>query len=816
MRPSDPTRSGALWVGGAGVALLLAAAAVLTAVRWDDIGQSVKLGGLVAITAALLAAGQRFRGSIPMTAQAIFHLGALLIPFDMAAVAILAGRSWQETLLLTSVTSVVAWYGIERAVPSVVLRVAAGLGMVGTAAGLAAMTGIAMAPAMAVAAAVAVAVRKPTEAGVWALLAGLLPVGAFVPWPPRIAGAMHDLGFDDTDRWQPLIAGVLATLVLVAVTRLAQRVEVAWSAILVAVVTLLVSLGGFAEMQLTFIVLAAVFVGLELLAIATERDPLWRSVTPVLATIGELFAAATTALIFAAGVLASITTTIDAVVGYGVAASLLALGWLIADRRQLDNPDDWLTGLLFGSDWPLTTIMFPAAVLGAAFTFGAPWTVLAATALATAGWMIATWRTGSAYGAIALVALAALYGAQTGPWIELIIGAGGAGMLSFAARQRVRAQDHFAAIMSAFAAVLVWIVAAESLVRSHGTDWPLLIVLVGAWALSWALDVRTSQPPHVVHYVGRVSAAALVIASLWLEPAVGLAMCASVVLLAGIDYLRSVRSGAPVGSFALTGYALVAGAALGLSGAPVGALLNLSTASSGAALAVAGFVLVGIALVSPRVVELPLAAAALTASVLGVVLAFDAASMLAIALIAAGASLAFTAVALRDVVIGVAGYVICGLGVSLQLAVWNVTWLEPYLIFPAVAAMAIGYRFHRTGGSSWAAYAPTIALASYVSIAERLAGGPAWHAVIAGGIGVVAVIAGGYRKLVGPLVTGSIVLAVVVGYESLGPAALVPTWAWLAAGGAILLAAGVALERSDTTPLERGQQIRSVVATQFS
>ena len=127
----DPTRSGALWVGGAGVALLLAAAAVLTAVRWDDIGQSVKLGGLVAITLALLAAGRRFASTIPMTAQAIFHLGALLIPFDMAAVAILAGRSWHETLLLTSVTSVAAWYGIDQSYPSAVLRWSARLGVVG-------------------------------------------------------------------------------------------------------------------------------------------------------------------------------------------------------------------------------------------------------------------------------------------------------------------------------------------------------------------------------------------------------------------------------------------------------------------------------------------------------------------------------------------------------------------------------------------------------------------------------------------------------------------------------------------------------------
>jgi len=389
-------------------------------------------------------------------------------------------------------------------------------------------------------------------------------------------------------------------------------------------------------------------------------------------------------------------------------------------------------------------------------------------------------------------------------------------MLSFAARQRLRANDEFPAMCAVLSAILVWIVAAESLVRTQATDWPQLIVLMGAWAMSWALDVRTTQPAHVAHFVGRLSAGAIASASLWLEPTVGLAMCATIMALAAVDYWRLLRAGGPNGSTALTAYGVTMGIALGLAGSPVAAIIGFSSVGAGAVLAVSGFVLVGIALVCPQRLELPLGAAAVTATVLGLGLAFDDAAMFAVALIAAGASLMFTAAGLRDVAIGVAGYVVCGLGVSLQLAVWNVTWLEPYLVLPAVAALVVGRYFHRGGGSSWAAYAPTIALLSYVSIVERFNGGSAWHAVIAGGIGIAAIIAGGYRKLVGPLVTGTAVLAIVVGYESLGPAALVPTWAWLATGGIILLTAGVALERSDTTPLERGQQIRSVVANQFS
>jgi hypothetical protein len=88
--------------------------------------------------------------------------------------------------------------------------------------------------------------------------------------------------------------------------------------------------------------------------------------------------------------------------------------------------------------------------------------------------------------------------------------------------------------------------------------------------------------------------------------------------------------------------------------------------------------------------------------------------------------------------------------------------------------------------------------------------------VIAGGVGVLAVIAGGAWRLVGPLVTGTGLLVIVVGYESLGPAALVPTWAWLAIGGTVLLASAIVLERRETSPLETGQHVLAVLETRFS
>ncbi len=54
-------------------------------------------------------------------------------------------------------------------------------------------------------------------------------------------------------------------------------------------------------------------------------------------------------------------------------------------------------------------------------------------------------------------------------------------------------------------------------------------------------------------------------------------------------------------------------------------------------------------------------------------------------------------------------------------------------------------------------------------------------------------------------------------HESLGTLATVPTWGWLAAGGSVLLALGVALERQGGTgPVEVGRRLVDVVGERFS
>ena len=100
-------------------------------------------------------------------------------------------------------------------------------------------------------------------------------------------------------------------------------------------------------------------------------------------------------------------------------------------------------------------------------------------------------------------------------------------------------------------------------------------------------------------------------------------------------------------------------------------------------------------------------------------------------------------------------------------------------------------------------------------------GAPNWKntakdTVVGGAVGVLAVAAGGHRKLAAPLFLGTGLLVVLVGYETLAITAALPTWTWLAAGGTVLLAAGVAMERRDLGPIETGKRLVDVVDEKFA
>ena len=113
-------------------------------------------------------------------------------------------------------------------------------------------------------------------------------------------------------------------------------------------------------------------------------------------------------------------------------------------------------------------------------------------------------------------------------------------------------------------------------------------------------------------------------------------------------------------------------------------------------------------------------------------------------------------------------------------------------------------------------HAPAVVLVGGAALAERLAGGPAWHGLLAGVVGVVAVTAGSAHRLVGPLLAGTGLVVAVSIHETLGVTARVPTWVWLCSGGLALLTAGVGMERRDVGPVDAGRRVVDVLRTRYS
>jgi hypothetical protein len=142
--------------------------------------------------------------------------------------------------------------------------------------------------------------------------------------------------------------------------------------------------------------------------------------------------------------------------------------------------------------------------------------------------------------------------------------------------------------------------------------------------------------------------------------------------------------------------------------------------------------------------------------------------------------------------------------------------LDLYALPVAVQLWAGGRAARRRHGtSSWVTDVPPLLLVAIPALAERLADGAGWHAVLAGGLAVAAVAYGGAARLGGPLFAGTVVLVATVVVEVVAMIAAVPTWVWLAAGGAALLAAAAAIERTGGSPVTAARRLREVVTDRF-
>src|SRR4051812_1889158 len=294
-------RAGATWVAATGAFLLLAGAAVFVAVRWDRLPDTAKLGLVAVLTAAFLAGGRGLRRSLPATGDVLFHLGAFLLPVDLAAVALRSGTGWRVLVLAEGLLGVVAFAGLARATGSVVLRWAAAASVMVVAAGAAPVS---PAPAPLALAAPARAAGVPGggrlrgPAWVWAAASGLAPVlgAAATLLLATGLGTVADLGLAGAAATSAAASGVVAAVVLARQSRRRHDVRLALLALASVAVGLVTSAAGAALPASTDgLGLGAEFLTIEVAALLGHDDPFWGRPLAGLAGLAEIPAVAAAA-----------------------------------------------------------------------------------------------------------------------------------------------------------------------------------------------------------------------------------------------------------------------------------------------------------------------------------------------------------------------------------------------------------------------------------------------------------------------------------------------------------------------------------------
>jgi hypothetical protein len=843
--PAPPRRSRppipvAAWVAGLGALLLLAAAATFLAMQWDVMGATARIAVVGGLTAAAIVGGARLRRPLPVVGSVVFHLGVLLLPIDALGLTIQLGAPGWVRWTAVGLTAIVALPPLAVAGRAPLLGLAALAGVPVAATGLA-MVGW-PAPALLVAGAglaLLPLADRPAPTGLAPMLrAGslLLAVTAVVTGVTLELLSVLPTG------------GVTATAA--AAGWLADwPVRAAVAAVVAVTLTVRARTGDPR--------LVAVAVGTSVLALlhlvlpeATPRAVrLW---TPAMVWLAVEAAALSLPRATVGGRRLRATAAVGEVLA--VPVSLLVVG-LLVDPSGFPGTDEVLAGLvlLAAGAWSVAAARWrrdDAGVPTVLLVVLALWHVLAAAVLLDVS------RADVAIGALGLAFL---------PLLVRVLGRRrdvplatraldlSATLLLLLAAAGLAGQTPTALLVAILAPVavlpLLRPVADRGLAAAGGiTAVAATLLVAGVAVLAEAGAVAAGLPRGVVGLVVGVTALATATAAAGCRPIAEVAR--AVAIVAGLVTVLPAGWLLPVSATSLSaGDAQVVALGLGAGGllpaAVLGLLLLLDAAVDRGALARTGAVLVllraatvaalvggaGIEVVGAGLLTLgtvaaltvavgarslsptiavPGASVAVVAIPAGWVLLGDAAVLRSAALLAAGALAVITGLVWRRHALSHTGAALATLGAWSLLSELDSTALDLWLLPVAVQLVLAGAAARRHGElSSWFAYVPPLLLVGVPAVLERVTGGPGWHGLLAGALGVGAVVVGGQLGLRGPLVVGAVLVVVVVAVETLTVVVSLPTWAWLTVGGVVLLVTAASIERLGRTP---GEAARTLAA----
>ena len=153
--------------------------------------------------------------------------------------------------------------------------------------------------------------------------------------------------------------------------------------------------------------------------------------------------------------------------------------------------------------------------------------------------------------------------------------------------------------------------------------------------------------------------------------------------------------------------------------------------------------------------RLPLMATASSLAVCGIAVGAAEPGVLGTVLLLDGLVALGLGLATREVALLAGGGTAAVIGTWIHLNLGGIEAIDLYALPVAVLLWLVASRVADDTVSSWVTHAPAIALAGGAALAERIGGGGGAHALLAGAIGVLAVVEGGGRRLAAPLLLGT-------------------------------------------------------------
>lgn len=832
VRSDGPARSvAATVVAAVGALLLLAAAGTFLAVSWDAVPVPARVALIGAATAAAIGGGTVLRRRLPAVGAVVFHLGVVLVPVDVLGLCLQldAGRATTWLAVGVATATVLPFAGSRGRAPVLGALGLAGVPIVATGAVDAGLLPVAAPVLVAVLAVVVTATGWPGTTAAVRRNAGpaLASLAVFGPIVVAMVATITALvGTTGTTlvtatatgwrpaRWHEVaLAGTIGVLVIAAQ---AWRARSRRLAILVVPATAAAVLGlvltGDAPRLALLLPGPVLLVLLGTVAWLLADDELLAGPTRVAATAVEALAWLTVPTSLALAAFVDATRDLEVAAATGV----VAVGFAVAALRR---PADAVTRpsaaaaavvtaaaatVLAGAGAPVVAVLLVAAAVAAVWSPAEGRAGIAATA---GGVVLGV--TGYAATLAADPVGATLGGLDLAAWVAAGVAGLGAVLVAVRLDAHLRSgSDPRTAAWSLLPIHLLAVVVATAQVAGPDGDAVAGLVAVGLLLAAAAVLERVPATGDLLRTLAALVAGVVIIAPGAATPLADAAVAAPAAALAavliGIEVARTGRVWRAwlVGPLAVRA---TAGAVWAASGSEV---------ATGVALLLLAAVAAGVA--TSAQVRWPAAATGAVAATLGLGLLAVSAHAVAISLIVLG--LAAVAVGgLTQVPL-----VSHGGGVTAVVGAWWLTSLEGVTALDVWAAPLALYvwlavRPARQDGrvSSWVADVPPLLLVVVPAVVERAAGGPGWHAVVAGALGVVAVIAGGSGRHGGPLIVGTVTVLTVVAVETLAVVAAVPTWAWLTLGGTTLLGAAVLIERTGGAPVEGVRRLQTVLAERF-